>query len=904
MQLKALSTMAISLSATAIFAVANVAFADSYENTDNIASISVSVSDNTLDPSDIKTRQMWDEESESFITSSYYDIYDYSNITLKISYATGEEKSYTGTEITSLTAKTETPFIISDSQSDEPWTVGTHTVTCYFGGKSAEVSFTVEESKIQSVTVTPQYDIKFIYGLDGETTTVSDDSGTISQITRYDLEGQYYEINLTYTDGSTARYTNKEIENNNIHSLKFVQPEGELAIGAHLASCYLDGIKADFSFEIIQNSIQKISLSLPDGMETLTFSKDGVTDTDMYGKPYPRFFYDISSVTATVTYIDGTTANMPLGQLCRDLKDELVFDDKQKTAPWETDEITINASIRNIPCTLTINITTENISSLKAKTVSPFEAVVSWDRVFCVGYELWKTEGSNSEKIADMPFGTEETTIKGLSSSTSYKYFVRSYIFDKNGEKKYTEAVSTAFTTPAWNESITICENGKTDSSIGISWTAVSDIDGYIISVNGEKTATTDKNTTSYTIDGLDQATLYTIGVKAYKYVDGITVYSTETVQKLYTVPSEIKSFKTASRTANSVTLKWQTNPDVDGYIINRYVNGKWSRIKDIMNSSTASCTINGLAPGETLKLYIKAFKVIDGKYVYSTAVMLDTLTSPPAVKSLKETTRTSSSSTIKWAESTSADGYIVNIYKNGKWVTIGNISGSENTSYTIKNLSSASSHKIYVKAYKKFGQSTAYSSPTKITVYTAPAAVSGFKTASRTTDSVTIKWNKHSKADGYIINRYENGTWVRLKTIYSPTTTSYTIKGLSPAETQKLYIKAFTIINGKYLFSAPTKLNTLSNPQPVENLRTIKRSTSSVTLKWNKNEQADGYIVNIYENGKWKTIKRIAGNGNLSYTIKGLSPNTQYKLYVKAYKSYGNSTAYSGPTKITVRTL
>ncbi len=903
MQIKALSTFAISLSATAVFAVANVAFAEGYENKDNISSISVTATDTALDPSDIKTRQVWDVQSEGFVTATYYDIYDYSNLTLTVNYLTGEVKSYTGKEIATLSAKTEAPFIISDNQSEETWTMGTHTVTCYFGGKSSDISFTVEESRIKSVTVTPQYDIKFIYGLDGEIVTTSDSNGIISEICRYPLSEQYYEISISYVDGNTARYTNAEIEDKKIHSLKFVQPDGILDIGTHTASCYVDGIKADFSFEITQNSIQEISLTLPDGKDTLTFSKDGITDTDNNGKLYPRFFYDVSSIKAKITYKDGTTSEMPSGQLCRDLQDKLIFEDKQKSAPWQTDKITLNASIRNIPCTLTLNITTESISNLKAETSSPFSAKLSWDRVYSVGYEIWKINGKTSEKVTDIPFGTEAVTINSLSPDTRYTYAVRSYIFDEKGERKYTDTVTTEFTTPSWNANIAISDYNSTDDSIEIFWNKSNSADGYVISVNGKQIATTDKDTDSYTIDGLTDSSLYTIGIKAYKVTSNSTFYSKEISAKIYTIPSLISGFKPSSRTTTSVTLKWDANINANGYKIERYINGAWSKLKVINSPQTTSYKISGLTPTETLDLRIRAFKIINGKYVYGDAVSYNTLSSPSAVKNLKETTRTSASSTIKWTENTSADGYIVNIYKDGKWVTVGRITDSRNTTFTVKNLTSAASHNLYVKAYKKYGQSIAYSSPTKITVYTNPTAVSGFKTSSRTTSSVSVKWNLHTKADGYIINRYENGKWVRIKTSYSPSTTAFTIKGLSQAEKQKLYIKAFTIVNGKYLFSAPTKLDTLSNPVTVKNLHLVKRTSSSITIKWDKNKYADGYIVNRLENGKWVRVKTIRSADTTSITIKGLSPAETQNLYVKAYATINGTYAFSAPQKLSTFT-
>ncbi len=818
MQIKALSTFAISLSATAVFAVANVAFAESYESKDNISSISVAVTDSTLDPTDIKTRQVWDAESESFISTSYYDIYDYDNLTLTVSYLSGEEKSYTGTEIASLSAKTETPFIISDNQSEEAWTVGTHTVTCYFGGKSADISFTVEESKIQAVSVTPQYDIKFIYGLDGEAVTTSDDNGVISQITKYNLEGQYYEINITYADGSTARYTNTEIKDKNIHSLKFSQPAGILDIGTHTASCYIDGIKADFSFEIIENFIQEISLSLPEDLDTLTFSKDAVTDTDINGNPYPRFFYDVSSITALVTYTDGTTAEMSLGQLCRDLQDELVFEDEQITSPWQTDNITLNASIRNIPCTLTLNIVTENISGLKSEVTSPFSARLSWDRVYCAGYELWKTDGEASEKVTDIPFGTEAVTVDYLSPDTRYTYAVRSYVFDENGERKYTEAIPTEFKTDDWGKNINATAN-RTDKNIAISWSFGDSADGFIIEqlISDKWQAIADipdATITSCSLSDIKGGEKYQFRIKAYKSENDNTYYSGYgTTEVIITEPDDISGLALGGRAGNALRLNWDKNETVSGYIIEQYKQGKWTRVADITDPAAITYRITGLSGSTAYSFRMKSYKIIDGITYYSEYTdILKASTNPSAVSGFCEGGRTSNALRLNWTKNSTADGYIIEQYKSGKWVRIKKITNNQTATYRVSGLTPSSSYKFRIRAYKMYEGKALYSGYSSVTLYTNPSAVRNLKITGKAGTALRLGWDKNNSADGYLIYQYKNGNWARIKKLSNPATLTYRVSGLTKGTQYKFFVVSYKTVNGKAYYSARTYLTASTN--------------------------------------------------------------------------------------------
>jgi len=818
MQIKALSTFAISLSATAVFAVANVAFAESYESKENISSISVAVTDNTLDPSDIKTRQVWDEQSESFVTSSYYDIYDYSNLTLTVNYLTGEVKSYKGKEITTLCAKTELPFIISDDQSEEAWTVGTHTVTCYFGGKSADISFTVEESKIASVTVTPQYDIKFIYGLDGETIASSDENGVISEICRYPLDEQYYEISIIYADGNTARYTNTEIEDKKIHSLKFVQPDGILDIGTHTASCYVDGIKADFSFEITENPIQEISLSLPDGKDTLTFSKDGITDTDINEKLYPRFFYDISSIKASVIYTDGTTSEMPLGQLCRDLKDGLIIEDEQKSVPWQSDKITLNASIRNIPCTLTLNIVTENISGLKSEVTSPFSAKLSWNRVYCVGYELWKIDGETSEKISDIPFGTENVTINSLSPATSYTYAIRSYIFDETGERKYTEAVPTEFKTKDWGKNLTASAN-KSGNNITISWGFEDDADGFIVEqlISDEWQMLADipdATITSCDLRDVKGGEKYQFRIKAYKTQNDITHYSIYgTTEAIITEPDDISGLVLGGRSGNALRLNWDKNETADGYIIEQYKSGKWTRIADITDSNVTTYRITNLSGGTEYSFRMKSYRVIDGITYHSGYTgVIKASTNPSAVSGLKEGGRAGNALRLNWTKNTTADGYIIEQYKSGKWVRIKKITNNQTVTYRVSGLSPPLSYKFRIKAYKMHEGKALYSGYSSVTLATNPQAVKNLKITGKAGTALRLGWDKNTSADGYLIYQYKNGSWERIKKLTNPATLTYRVSGLTKGTHYKFFMVSYKTINGKAYYSARTYLTASTN--------------------------------------------------------------------------------------------
>lgn len=70
-----------------------------------------------------------------------------------------------------------------------------------------------------------------------------------------------------------------------------------------------------------------------------------------------------------------------------------------------------------------------------------------------------------------------------------------------------------------------------------------------------------------------------------------------------------------------------------------------------------------------------------------------------------------------------------------------------------------------------------------------------------------------------------------------------------------------------------------------VTGLKTSAFTAKNVKLSWNKIPQAKGYIIYQYNNSKkkWDTKATLEQNA-ASYTVKGLTPGTNYRFAVKAY--------------------
>ena len=89
----------------------------------------------------------------------------------------------------------------------------------------------------------------------------------------------------------------------------------------------------------------------------------------------------------------------------------------------------------------------------------------------------------------------------------------------------------------------------------------------------------------------------------------------------------------------------------------------------------------------------------------------------------------------------------------------------------------------------------------------TTLANVTGFAKQSSTDSSITVKWNRNSRATGYVLEQYTGGKWVQLTKTASNTNTSYTAKNLKASTTYTFRIKTYKTVNGKTTETAYIRL-------------------------------------------------------------------------------------------------
>ena len=190
----------------------------------------------------------------------------------------------------------------------------------------------------------------------------------------------------------------------------------------------------------------------------------------------------------------------------------------------------------------------------------------------------------------------------------------------------------------------------------------------------------------------------------------------------------------------------------------------------------------------------------------------LITAEKPAKVTGFKVKSIFSTNVTLQWNKGTTASGYQLQQYKDGKWVTIYTGTKATNTSYTVKGLKAGTAgYRFRIRAYKTYGNTKQYGSwSSEVKVNTNPYGVGGFKAKSTAKNSITLGWNKGTTASGYQLQQYKGGKWVTVYTGTKATSTSYTVKRLKANTSYKFRIRAYKTYGNTKQYGSWSKVLTV----------------------------------------------------------------------------------------------
>lgn len=197
------------------------------------------------------------------------------------------------------------------------------------------------------------------------------------------------------------------------------------------------------------------------------------------------------------------------------------------------------------------------------------------------------------------------------------------------------------------------------------------------------------------------------------------------------------------------------------------------------------------------------------------------------------------------------------------------------------------------------------YSSSSYTDEFLIPLNTPSLSISAGNSHSITLKWILSNDCDGYRIYRStsENGDYKAIKEVDSnynswwdddyEQTQTFTQKNLSLGTIYYYKIQPYILA---YDGEVRTFYGSMSEPKSAQvtiNGTNVKKASSKSpktnTLTWEKNNEADGYVIYYSKtrNGKYTKLKTYTSRNSLSYTHKKLTNGTAYYYRIQSYATY-----------------
>lgn len=268
----------------------------------------------------------------------------------------------------------------------------------------------------------------------------------------------------------------------------------------------------------------------------------------------------------------------------------------------------------------------------------------------------------------------------------------------------------------------------------------------------------------------------------------------------------------------------------------------------------------------------------------------------PDTVKNMQISKAGTNTVDLSWSPVSGADGYTVQILKNGKWVSVGNFVG---TSAQISGLLPGSVNYVHIAAYASSNGKTYIGNyNTAVKIETTVGAINP-RVSAYANNFVTLTWNKQTAANGYEVFKYDASSkkYVLYKNITNPNTNTCKVTGLASNKKYDFKVRAYQIDDSEKTYApfgaVVSQYTSIAKPK----LNSAK-STSKKKIKasWSKVGGASGYQVmwstykNFSKNYKTKSVKAKYS----SKTVTTAQSKKTYYVRVRAYKAINGKKVYS----------
>ena len=481
-------------------------------------------------------------------------------------------------------------------------------------------------------------------------------------------------------------------------------------------------------------------------------------------------------------------------------------------------------------------------------------------------------------------------TFTGLTADTEYTLYV--YAKNRGGNSEWSSITAETAGPPAPSG----LSKTATSTTITLSWNAVTGATAYDVKQGAGGAETAVSSGASHTFSNLTANTEYTLFVRARNSA-GVSDWKSLSATTAPAQPSGLNVMSSST----GLTLSWNIVDGATGYDVRQGATGAVTAVAAVAHRAievglgtglTLTATVSGvshvftgLTANTTYTLYVRS-KNSGGNSEWTS---LSATTAPAAPGGLSATA-TNTSLTLSWSAVTGATGYDV---KQGSSSPSVSTSG---TSHTFNDLSAGTTYRLDVRARNGGG----FSDWTSLTASTTsvPSAPSAPSKGPVTDATIALSWSAVTGATGYEVKIATAGADDEVETVSSGT--SHTVDNLTADTEYTLSVRAKNS-SGASPWS-PTLTATTAPPAPT-GLRKTSATDTAISLTWSAAARATGYDVKITTARAADREESVPSASGVSHTVKDLTPNTEYILYVRSRNGNGKSLWSSQSIAIKVTT-
>ena len=541
------------------------------------------------------------------------------------------------------------------------------------------------------------------------------------------------------------------------------------------------------------------------------------------------------------------------------------------------------------------------VSGVQASAQSDTEISVSWSPArYADGYLVqWTTVGQSFDVIRQARVaGTTSHTITGLEYSTEYLVRVTATRTGAaNGTPSDPPATATTNAPPAPGQVSGVQASARSDTKIGVSWSAAANADGYLVqwSTRGQSFDAARQASvvgTNYKITGLQYSTDYLIQVIGTRTgaANGPPSQPANARTNPPPTPAQVSGVQASARSDTRVSVSWSAAANADGYLVQWTTVGQsFDEIRQTSVAGTTSHTITGLAYSTEYLVRVTATRTGAAKGTPSDPPATATTNAPPTparVSGVQASARSDTAISVSWSTVANADGYLVQWAVAGQPFDAARQASVASTSHTITGLAYSTDYRIQVIATRTGAANGTPSQPAtaRTNPLPAPGRVSGVQASARSDIEISVSWSAAANADGYLVRWAIGGQPFDEIRQTSVTSASHTITGLEYSTEYFIQVVATRTGAANGLPSEPPATATTNvppTPAQVSGVIASARSESEVSVSWSPAANATAYVVEWRPDGESHAADRRAVVPGTEVVIEDLRSETEYFIRV-----------------------